>query len=74
MSLTDTPVVTYYGKIYRHFFTRVAENVGITTLTGKRFKVSNNQQYLIIYLNKTVQYTLIILIFYPRRQQIQTSY
>ena len=30
--------VTYYGKTYRHFFTRAAEHVGISNLTGKRFK------------------------------------
>ena len=30
--------VTYYGKTYRHFFTRVAERMGISSLTGKRLK------------------------------------
>ena len=30
--------VTYYGKTYRHFFTRAAEHMGISNLTGKRFK------------------------------------
>ena len=30
--------VTYYGKIYHHFFTRAAEHVGISNLTGKRLK------------------------------------
>ena len=30
--------VTYYGKTYRHFFTRAAENMGISNLTGKRLK------------------------------------
>ena len=30
--------VTYYGKIYRHFFTRVAEHMDISNLTGKRLK------------------------------------
>ena len=29
---------TYYGKTYRHFFTRAAEHVGISNLTGKGFK------------------------------------
>ena len=29
---------TYYGKTYRHFFTRAAEHVGISNLTGKRVK------------------------------------
>ena len=28
--------VTYYGKIYRHFFTRAAEHMGVST--GKRLK------------------------------------
>ena len=30
--------VTYYGKIYCHFFTRAAEHMGIYNLTGKRLK------------------------------------
>ena len=30
--------VTYYGKTYRHFFTRVAEHMGVSNLTGKRLK------------------------------------
>ena len=30
--------VTYYGKTYRHFFTRAAEHMGISNLTGKRVK------------------------------------
>ena len=29
---------TYYGKTYGHFFTRAAEHVGISNLTGKGFK------------------------------------
>ena len=29
---------TYYGKTYRHFFTRAAEHMGISNLTGKRAK------------------------------------
>ena len=29
---------TYYGKTYRHFFTRTAEHMGISNLTGKRVK------------------------------------
>ena len=29
---------TYYGKTYRHFFTRAAEDIGISNLTGKRVK------------------------------------
>ena len=28
--------VTYYGKTCRHFFTRAAEHMGISNLTGKR--------------------------------------
>ena len=30
--------VTYYGKTFRHFYTRAAEHVGISNLTGKRLK------------------------------------
>ena len=30
--------VTYYGKTYCHFFTRAAEHMGISDLTGKRLK------------------------------------
>ena len=30
--------VTYYGKTFRHFFTRAAEHMGISNLTGKRLK------------------------------------
>ena len=30
--------VTYYGKTYRHFFTRAAKHMGISNLTGKRLK------------------------------------
>ena len=30
--------VTYYGKIYCHFFTRAAEHMSISHLTGKRLK------------------------------------
>ena len=30
--------VTYYGKTYRHFFTRAAERMGISNLTGKHLK------------------------------------
>ena len=29
---------TYYGKTYRHVFTRVAEHMGISNLTSKRVK------------------------------------
>ena len=30
--------VTYYGRTYRHFFTRAAEHMGISNLTGKRLE------------------------------------
>ena len=30
--------VTYYGKTYGHFFTRAAEHMGVSNLTGKRLK------------------------------------
>ena len=30
--------VTYCGKTYHHFFTSPAEHMGISNLTGKRFK------------------------------------
>ena len=30
--------VTYYGKTYRHFFTRAAEHKSISNLTRKRLK------------------------------------
>ena len=30
--------VTYYGNTYRHFFTRAAEHMGISSFTGKRLK------------------------------------
>ena len=30
--------VTYYGKTYHHFFTRAAEHMGISYLTGKHLK------------------------------------
>ena len=29
---------TYYGKLFRHFYTRAAEHMGISNLTGKRLK------------------------------------
>ena len=29
---------TYYGKTYRHFFTRAAEHMGNSNLTGKCLK------------------------------------
>ena len=30
--------VTYYGKTFGHFYTRAAEHMGISNLTGKRLK------------------------------------
>ena len=48
--------VTYYGKTYRHFFSRAAEHMGISNLTGKHLNLSDKQQYLTIYLNITVRY------------------
>ena len=41
--------VTYYGKTFCHFYTRVAEHMGISNLTGKRLKTLNSLQYLTIY-------------------------
>ena len=32
--------VTYYDKTYCHFFTRAAEFIGVSNLTGKRLKTS----------------------------------
>ena len=31
--------VTYYGKSFRQFYTRAAEHMGISKLTGKRLKI-----------------------------------
>ena len=36
--------LTYYGKTYRHFFTKAAEHMGISNLTEKRVK--NMKQFL----------------------------
>ena len=30
--------VSYYGKNFHHFYTRLAEHMGISNLTGKRLK------------------------------------
>ena len=38
--------VTYYGKTYRHFFIRAAEQMGISNLTEKRVKIWKSQQFL----------------------------
>ena len=32
----------YYVESKRHYFTRASENVGVTSLTGKRVKNSKN--------------------------------
>ena len=37
--------VTYYGKTFHHFYTRVAEHIGISDLTGKHLK--NVKQFVI---------------------------
>ena len=47
--------VTYYGKTYRHLFTRAAEHMGISNLTRNMLNVSNNQQCLTIYLNVIIR-------------------
>ena len=44
--------VTYYGKT---FFTRAAEDLGISNLTGKRLKCVKQSADLTIYLNVTVR-------------------
>ena len=41
--------VTYYGKTFCHFYTRAAEHMGISNLTGKRLKTLCSLQYLTIY-------------------------
>ena len=41
--------ITYYRKTFRHFYTRVAEHMGISNLTGKRLKTLSSLQYLTIY-------------------------
>ena len=33
--------VTYYGKTFRYFYTRIAEHMGISNLTGKRYWLCN---------------------------------
>ena len=40
---------TYYGKTFCHFYTRVAEHMGISNLTGKHPKTLSSLQYLTIY-------------------------
>ena len=36
--VTRRLLITYYGKTYHHFFTRAAEHMGISNLTGKHLK------------------------------------
>ena len=52
--------VTYYGKTYHHFFTRVAEHMDISNLTGKRLKTAKKSAISDHLLNVTVQQTLIL--------------
>ena len=33
---------TYYGKTYHHFFTRAAEHMCVSNLTGKQLKNTKN--------------------------------
>ena len=33
---------TYYGKTYHHFFTRAAEHMSVSNLTGKQLKNTKN--------------------------------
>ena len=40
--------VTYYGKTYCHFYTRMAEHMGVSNLTGKCLKKLSSLQYLTI--------------------------
>ena len=47
--------VTYYGKTYHHFFTRVAEHMDISNLTGKRLKTAKKSAISDHLLNVTVQ-------------------
>ena len=55
---------TYYGKTYRHFFTRAAEHMSISNLTSRRVKnVKKNQRIPITYCNVIAQLILTILMF-----------
>ena len=54
--------VTYYGKTYRHFFTRAAEHMGISNLTSKRVE-NVKQRFPITYCNLIAQLILTILMF-----------
>ena len=54
---------TYYGKTYRHFFTRAAEHMGISNLTGKRVKNVKESAVSDHLLNVIEQLILTILIF-----------
>ena len=46
--------VTYYGKTFHHFYTRAAEQVGISNLTGKRLK--DVMQSAILQCNCTINF------------------
>ena len=45
--------VTYCGKTFRHFYTKAAEHMGISNLTGEHLKKLNSLQYLTIYCSVT---------------------
>ena len=53
--------VTYYGKIYQHFFTRAAEHMPISNLIEKRVKIWKSQQFLTTVYNVTASSVLTIL-------------
>ena len=55
--------ITYYGKTYPHFFTRVAEHEGISNLTEKRVKNVKSQQFLTTVYNVIASSVLMILRF-----------
>ena len=55
--------VTYYRKIYRHFFTRAAKHMGVSNLSGKQL-ISNVQLFQIIHDSVIAPLILIILIFW----------
>ena len=38
VTATENSQSSYYGKTYRHFFTRTAEHMGKSKLTGKPLK------------------------------------
>ena len=54
---------TYYGKTYQHLFTRAAEYMSISNLTGKLLKIWKSQRFLNNYYNVNAQLILTTLIF-----------